>query len=54
MNRLEKIWEDWETFGLYAFNKAHYVSYTIIAFQLAYLKAHYPLEYSMVVTQTNY
>ncbi len=43
---LEKIWRDWEKkFGLYAFCKSHAVCYTWLAFQTAYLKAHYPVEY---------
>ncbi|MHA2609632.1 MAG: DNA polymerase III subunit alpha [bacterium JZ-2024 1] len=32
-------------FARYAFNKSHSVSYAILAYQLAYLKAHYPLEF---------
>ncbi len=32
-------------FAGYAFNKAHAVSYALIAYQTAYLKANYPLEY---------
>jgi DNA polymerase-3 subunit alpha len=43
---LEKIWRDWEKkFGLYAFCKSHAVCYTWLAYQTAYLKAHYPVEY---------
>ena len=39
---LEKIWNDWEAFAQYAFNKSHSTCYAFIAFQTAYLKAHYP------------
>ena len=41
----EKIWKDWEAFAAYAFNKSHSTCYALIAFQTAYLKAHYPAEY---------
>jgi DNA polymerase-3 subunit alpha len=34
-----------EPFAGYAFNKAHATSYALIAYQTAYLKAHYPEEY---------
>ena len=40
-----KIWEDWERFASYAFNKSHSTCYSFIGFQTAYLKAHYPAEY---------
>lgn len=42
---LEKIWTDWEAFAQYAFNKSHSTCYAILAYQTAYLKAHYPPEY---------
>lgn len=41
----EKIWTDWEAFASYAFNKSHSTCYAFVAFQTAYLKAHYPAEY---------
>jgi DNA polymerase III subunit alpha len=41
----EKIWTDWEAFASYAFNKSHSTCYAFVAFQTAYLKAHYPGEY---------
>ncbi len=34
-----------EPFAGYAFNKAHAVSYAMVAYQTAYLKANYPVEY---------
>ncbi|HEY9124354.1 MAG TPA: DNA polymerase III subunit alpha [Bacteroidales bacterium] len=43
--KLEKIWTDWEAFASYAFNKSHSTCYAFVAFQTAYLKAHYPAEY---------
>jgi DNA polymerase-3 subunit alpha len=42
---LEKIWTDWEAFAQYAFNKSHSTCYAYVAYQTAYLKAHYPGEY---------
>ncbi|MDO9153870.1 MAG: DNA polymerase III subunit alpha [Paludibacter sp.] len=42
--KLEQIWSDWEKFAEYAFNKSHAASYSWIAYQTAYLKAHYPAE----------
>ncbi len=42
---LEKIWKDWESFAHYAFNRSHAVSYALVAYQTAWLKAHYPAEF---------
>ncbi|MGV3767871.1 MAG: DNA polymerase III subunit alpha [Chitinophagaceae bacterium] len=42
---LDKIWTDWEAFAQYAFNKSHSTCYAFVAYQTAYLKAHYPSEY---------
>ncbi|HRO71427.1 MAG TPA: DNA polymerase III subunit alpha, partial [Chitinophagaceae bacterium] len=46
---LEKIWSDWEAFAQYAFNKSHSTCYAFVAYQTAYLKAHYPAEYMAAV-----
>ncbi|WGH27381.1 MAG: DNA polymerase III subunit alpha [Candidatus Bostrichicola ureolyticus] len=43
--KIKKIWQDWEAFASYAFNKSHSTCYAYLAFKTAYLKAHYPLEY---------
>ncbi len=43
--KLEKVWTDWEAFASYAFNKSHSTCYAMVAYQTAYLKAHYPSEY---------
>lgn len=49
---LEKIWGDWEKFASYAFNKSHATCYSWVAYQTAYLKAHYPSEFmSALLTQ---
>jgi DNA polymerase III subunit alpha len=50
---LEKIWVDWEKFASYAFNKSHSTCYAWIAYQTAYLKAHYPAEYMASVLSNN-
>ncbi len=50
---LEKIWEDWRSFASYAFNRSHAVSYAIVAYQTAYLKANYPSEYMAAVLSHN-
>jgi DNA polymerase-3 subunit alpha len=50
---LEKIWKDWEAFASYAFNKSHSTCYAWIAYQTAYLKAHYPAEYMAAVLTNN-
>jgi DNA polymerase-3 subunit alpha len=47
--KLEKIWTDWEAFAQYAFNKSHSTCYAFVAYQTAYLKAHYPSEYMSAV-----
>ncbi|WP_339924060.1 DNA polymerase III subunit alpha [uncultured Cyclobacterium sp.] len=51
--KLEKIWKDWEAFASYAFNKSHSTCYAWIAYQTAYLKAHYPAEYMASVLSNN-
>ncbi len=42
---IEKIWSDWATFAEYAFNKSHATCYALVAYQTAWLKAHYPVEF---------
>ena len=46
---LNKIWEEWKKFASYAFNKSHAACYSWVAYQTAYLKAHYPAEYMAAV-----
>ena len=50
---LKKIWEDWKKFASYAFNKSHATCYSWVAYQTAYLKAHYPAEYMAAVMSRN-
>lgn len=49
----KKIWTDWEAFASYAFNKSHSTCYAFIAFQTAYLKAHFPSEFMASVLNHN-
>ena len=51
--KLEKIWADWEKFASYAFNKSHATCYSWIAYQTAYLKAHYPAEFMAAVLNSS-
>jgi len=44
-DKLTKIWTDWKAFAQYAFNKSHSTCYALVAYQTAFLKAHYPAEY---------
>ncbi|MGI6752149.1 MAG: DNA polymerase III subunit alpha [Anaerovoracaceae bacterium] len=41
----EEIYAQMESFAEYAFNKSHAAAYAVLAYQTAYLKAHYPLEF---------
>jgi DNA polymerase-3 subunit alpha len=50
---VEKIWTDWEAFAQYAFNKSHSTCYAYLAYQTAYLKAHYPAEFMAAVLNRN-
>ncbi|MBU6389487.1 DNA polymerase III subunit alpha, partial [Patescibacteria group bacterium] len=44
-DRAEKVWDFVEPFARYGFNRAHAACYALIAYQTAYLKAHYPVEF---------
>ncbi|MCK4421772.1 DNA polymerase III subunit alpha [candidate division WOR-3 bacterium] len=44
-NQAEEIFNRMSSFARYGFNKAHSVSYAEIAYETAYLKAHYPVEF---------
>ena len=48
-----KIFESIKKFSQYAFNKSHSVAYSTIACQMAYLKAHYPLEFYAAILETS-
>ena len=51
--KLAKIWSDWESFARYAFNKSHSVSYALLGYKTAFLKAHHPAEYMAAVMSQN-
>jgi DNA polymerase-3 subunit alpha len=41
----DRIFDLMATFGRYGFNKAHSTGYALVAYQTAYLKAHYPVQF---------
>ncbi len=45
----ESVFNQIEKFGRYGFNKAHSAAYAMIAFQTAYLKAHFPVEFMAAI-----
>jgi DNA polymerase-3 subunit alpha len=49
----EKLWELIEPFGDYGFNKSHAACYAMIAYQTAYLKAHYPLQFMVALLNSD-
>ncbi|MBI5728586.1 MAG: hypothetical protein HY984_02435, partial [Candidatus Magasanikbacteria bacterium] len=49
--KIERLWQLIEPFAAYGFNKAHAASYGIVAYQTAYLKAHFPVQYMTAVLQ---
>ncbi len=50
---VNKIWKDWEAFANYAFNKSHSTCYAYVAYQMAFLKAHFPAEFMAAVLSRN-
>jgi DNA polymerase-3 subunit alpha len=49
ISKAEGLWEMIETFAAYGFNKAHTASYGKVAYQTAYMKANYPIEFMTAV-----
>lgn len=50
---MNKLWDVLEPFSKYAFNKSHSVAYAMNAYQAAYLKTHYPVEFiAALIAQT--
>ncbi|MFA5791880.1 MAG: DNA polymerase III subunit alpha [Candidatus Paceibacterota bacterium] len=45
----EKLWKLFEPFQAYGFGKAHAASYGKVAYQTAYMKANYPVEYMTAI-----
>lgn len=52
-NALEKVWNEMEAKGMYAFTKSHAVCYTWLAYQMAFLKVNYPEEFKHVMEKCN-
>lgn len=52
-DKANKIWTDMEKFAEYAFNKSHSTCYALVAYQSAYLKAHYPAEFMAGLMSNN-
>jgi len=48
---IDTMWDSICTFGSWAFNKSHSVSYTIISYQTMWLKVHYPMEFYSALLQ---
>ncbi len=51
---MEKFWKQLEDFAAYCFNKSHAACYGLIAYQTAYLKAHYPSAFMAALMTSNY
>ncbi|HSW99584.1 MAG TPA: DNA polymerase III subunit alpha [Patescibacteria group bacterium] len=52
--RMEAFWKQLEDFAAYCFNKSHAACYGLIAYQTAYLKAHYPAAFMAAVMTSDY
>ncbi len=54
-NKAKEIFDLIEKFGGYGFNKSHSAAYALIAYQTAFLKTHYPVEYmaSLLTSEMN-
>jgi DNA polymerase-3 subunit alpha len=51
---MEQFWAQLEEFANYCFNKSHAACYGLIAYQTAYLKAHYPAAFMAAVMTSDY
>lgn len=49
LKKAQELWSQIEPFAAYGFNKAHSASYGRVAYQTAYMKANYPVEYMSAV-----
>lgn len=52
--QMEKFWNQLEDFAAYCFNKSHAACYALIAYQTAYLKAHYPAAFMAALMTSDY
>ncbi len=53
VEKVTKIWTDWESFAEYAFNKSHSTCYAQVSYQTGYLKANYPADFMSAVLSRN-
>lgn len=51
---MERLWSQLEEFAAYCFNKVHSACYGLIAYQTAYLKAHYPAAFMAALMTSDY
>lgn len=51
---IEKFWRQLEDFAAYCFNKSHAACYALIAYQTAYLKAHYPAAFMAALMTSDF
>jgi DNA polymerase-3 subunit alpha len=51
---VEDLWNRIKPFASYGFNKAHAASYGMVAYQTAYMKAHYPVQYMTAILQAEF
>ena len=49
LQKAEELWQLFDPFKGYGFNKAHAASYAKVAYQTAYMKANYPAEFMAAV-----
>ena len=52
--QMEIFWKQLEDFAAYCFNKSHAACYGLIAYQTAYLKAHYPAAFMAALMTNDY
>jgi DNA polymerase III subunit alpha len=52
--KIDEIWKLIEPFAAYGFNKAHAASYAMVAYQTAYMKANFPVEFMAAVMTAEY
>jgi DNA polymerase-3 subunit alpha len=53
-NQMEQFWKKLEDFAAYCFNKSHAACYGLIAYQTAYLKAHYPAAFMAALMTSDF
>lgn len=51
---MERFWKQLEDFAAYCFNKSHAACYGLIAYQTAYLKAHYPAAFMAALMTSDF